>query len=397
MKLIEILGESRKNPEKNKKPNVTEIVRDLIKQAKESNDIIAGTPNVFITMTDINKVGINPGTNYETPIGIYFWIANKFTNFGWGGSSTPTATGDPGFESGYVNIFRLSGNIINLRQVTQDQVDKLKNDLIEVIRSKTDKFSPESISKILEKGNVDFYGEPGEWDNGNILGPIFYSMPYVAAKMLSSKNVHIMWSSLFKKCGIDGIIDYDGIFYESSTEMSQGVVFSTSNIVRGSIKTFGKPTADNDSDNTDDMVLGTKSVPANNNDSEFDYTKLKFGDVVKISKLYPSLASAKTIYTGTDGNLVNIIIDDGLTANTTAIDPRYIVGKEGNYKFEVKSDTKLIISYKLSKLRPGSVIYVDGMGKTIFTGMSPTGNYLVKLSNNEKKEISADKIINISF
>lgn len=62
MKLLEVLPllESRKNPEQNPKLSAYE---QLLKYAHN--------PNVYISMTYLPKLGINPMSEYNTPIGIY--------------------------------------------------------------------------------------------------------------------------------------------------------------------------------------------------------------------------------------------------------------------------------------------------------------------------------------
>ena len=62
MKLLEVLPllESRKNPEQNPKLSAYE---QLLKYAHN--------PNVYISLTDLPKLGINPMSRWNTPIGIY--------------------------------------------------------------------------------------------------------------------------------------------------------------------------------------------------------------------------------------------------------------------------------------------------------------------------------------
>ena len=62
MKLLEVLPllESRKNPEQNPKLSAYE---QLLKYKDN--------PNVYISMTGLPKLGINPLSKYNTPLGIY--------------------------------------------------------------------------------------------------------------------------------------------------------------------------------------------------------------------------------------------------------------------------------------------------------------------------------------
>jgi hypothetical protein len=64
MRLLDVLPifESRKNPTMNPRLSAYE-------QLKRYKD----DPNIFISFTEINKIGINPLSTYDTPLGIYFY------------------------------------------------------------------------------------------------------------------------------------------------------------------------------------------------------------------------------------------------------------------------------------------------------------------------------------
>ena len=60
MKFLKYLQEARRNPELNPK------IPSVVNLEKYEN-----RKNVFVSFTQINKLGINPTSNYNTPIGIY--------------------------------------------------------------------------------------------------------------------------------------------------------------------------------------------------------------------------------------------------------------------------------------------------------------------------------------
>ena len=64
MRLLEVLPlfEARKNPTLNPRLSAYE-------QLKKYKD----DPNIFISFTNIEKIGINPFSTYDTPLGIYFY------------------------------------------------------------------------------------------------------------------------------------------------------------------------------------------------------------------------------------------------------------------------------------------------------------------------------------
>ena len=69
MRLHELV-EARKNPEANPKISINQAVA----QAKDQ-------PNTFISFTEIDKLGINPKSKHETPIGIYAYPIKYVAQF----------------------------------------------------------------------------------------------------------------------------------------------------------------------------------------------------------------------------------------------------------------------------------------------------------------------------
>lgn len=72
MKLNELfagLFEARKNPDQNPKLSDVEQLR------KYKDD-----PDIFISYTDIPKIGMNPKYNFDTPMGVYFYPLQSFWN-----------------------------------------------------------------------------------------------------------------------------------------------------------------------------------------------------------------------------------------------------------------------------------------------------------------------------
>jgi hypothetical protein len=65
MKFKQYLTERRSHSELNPKENTLDVLRSLIGK------------NYIFTMTSIEKVGINPHYNFDTPLGVYFYILNE--------------------------------------------------------------------------------------------------------------------------------------------------------------------------------------------------------------------------------------------------------------------------------------------------------------------------------
>ena len=71
---IKEIVEARKNPELNPKESVNKQLKDLY---DATTDTIPGSniKNLFVSFTDLDKLGINPTSRYNTPIGIYAYPA----------------------------------------------------------------------------------------------------------------------------------------------------------------------------------------------------------------------------------------------------------------------------------------------------------------------------------
>jgi hypothetical protein len=117
---IRDLLEARRNPHLN--PRVDPI---------DTFSMYANKPNMFVTFTQLPKVGINPQSNYNTPIGVYSYplkyvlerAYQKGTLFG----AAPFAS-----DAKYVHLFQqTSRNILDVSQYGKSQFEvdirKLKN------------------------------------------------------------------------------------------------------------------------------------------------------------------------------------------------------------------------------------------------------------------------------
>ena len=92
MRLTDIFVESRRNPAVN--PKVTAYQRLVMRNEKDPK-------NTFVSMTSVDKLGINPRSEYNTPIGVYSYPAQFVLD------TAKISMRDLPFagESPYVNIF----------------------------------------------------------------------------------------------------------------------------------------------------------------------------------------------------------------------------------------------------------------------------------------------------
>ena len=74
MKLTTLINEARRNPEVNQTLTPIEQIRYL--HNKTSSTIAGSVTNLFISMTSLDKLGINPRSRYSTPLGIYSYASD---------------------------------------------------------------------------------------------------------------------------------------------------------------------------------------------------------------------------------------------------------------------------------------------------------------------------------
>lgn len=205
MRIIELITERRSNPDLN--PRISVI--DVIKQYQSNADTLPnGTANLFISMTELDKLGINPAYGSGTPVGLYSYpsdyvikVANKTMD------DLPYAGDQP-----YINIFRIKNpdKIIYLNSISQEQcqyyIDKLK--------------------KIVGEDRVT----RAQMSTGLIQHPgkALWNITLNVAKKFP--NTWVMWNTLFRKLGVDGCVD-DGEGIIHLHEMTQSVFFSTNAII----------------------------------------------------------------------------------------------------------------------------------------------------------------------
>lgn len=117
MKIRELI-EARRNPEQNPKVSINNVIYDAVKAAN-GNDI-AGTSNIFVSFTTVDKLGINPKSEYNTPLGIYAYPGEYV--YKEIGLNKPTYDLPFAGDNKYVNLFSAAGNIINIATISEKRL-----------------------------------------------------------------------------------------------------------------------------------------------------------------------------------------------------------------------------------------------------------------------------------
>ena len=219
MKLYELfyVDEARKHSLKNPKLIPNNAVVDTF---ENTSDEIADTRNLFVSFTEIDKLGINPNSKYDTPIGIYAYPAEYVVNRA--GRDKQYADNLPfAGDSAYLNMFNARGNIINLDD--SNKIDEIWKPLEEAFvnlfngnRSLASDEMDECATKAVSKARVKTNG-----------GRFWYTTFLMAQIIANHKEIStpVAWNLLFRKAGIDGFVDMgNGIIHDN--EPTQAVFFS---------------------------------------------------------------------------------------------------------------------------------------------------------------------------
>lgn len=214
MKINDIF-ESRKNPEQNKKSSVNNQILAALHSLTDDEDIF-GIPNLFVSFTSVDKLGINPKSSYKTPYGIYSYPAEYVANevgYKKEMSALPFAGQQP-----FVNIFQANGEIVKLSDMYEGEFDHYFNTIKTTYKeylSNLNYLLRTTDSYLLETVGGKFW---------------FVTMKLAEIIGLNTKrNPSMVWNGIFRKLGIDGCID-DGAGIIHPAEPTQAVFFSLSAI-----------------------------------------------------------------------------------------------------------------------------------------------------------------------
>lgn len=219
MKLSDLF-EARSNPQLNPKVSVNQYVLDALAQC---TDKVGGIPNLFVSFTELEKLGVNPRSVHDTPIGVYAYPATYFKRrVGKNKETTdniPYASNQP-----YVNIFKLSGNVVNLNKMKAKEADAYLKRLAErvgqdTIQKLTDEFNGPDRHENITDADIE-YGDIAYYDKHTPGGLLWYVVWRIAGE---KPKLNIAMTSLLRYMGIDAAIDIgEGIIHPN--EATQVVV-----------------------------------------------------------------------------------------------------------------------------------------------------------------------------
>ena len=243
------LSEARRNPAQNEKITGHAAAVKFLK----GKDL----KNYGVSMTKIPKLGINPGSNYNTPVGVYFYPAEFYMSH----KDIPTPTKLPFVDDAeYIQVFELNGNVEKIDELNSSQfnsyISKLYNSINKVAQligqseKNTEKLISDAIMKSGSKARDSSYGGKlwfvlfaisrpgaGKINNDDDDDDDYYNGKRGAAAPRSS----VVWNSLLRLLGMDGVEDNGaGIIHKN--EPYQGVILDPRTL--GKVATFDNPKTD---------------------------------------------------------------------------------------------------------------------------------------------------------
>lgn len=183
-------------------------------------------PDVFVSFTDILKMGVNPKTDWDDPIGIYAYpVSEMFSTYH--GNNIPFAG-----ERKYAFILRANGKMLELTQMGEDEVERDIETMVAKFREAFYQPLPSELDSTREDCKEYFEGILEEWHwMLSPPGPGFWRISERMASFISNRFPNreraMIWNSLLRSCGYDGVVDR-GAGIISDNEPAQALFLSIS-------------------------------------------------------------------------------------------------------------------------------------------------------------------------
>ncbi len=204
MKVTELLAELRRNPEVNQPINQREHLADYLRELGRSG---ADITNWAVSMTTQSKLGINPNSKYQTPIGIYFYPAKYFLKHADQG--LPFMDDAPNLQ-----LFRIEGPVLDIDDVTDAEYNQLVERLVSL--------APQMrVSGPLLRGIIRDAVDGANVNSAG--GRLWYIMYRMSGEGTGSGRAHVMWNWIIRQLGYVAVRDGgEGIIH--ANEPTQGMV-----------------------------------------------------------------------------------------------------------------------------------------------------------------------------
>lgn len=214
MKIQDLL-EARKNPELNPKISLNAELKAYVDKFGKDG---------FISFTSIDKLGINPGSDYDTPIGIYAYpvmyayhdVLGKWQH----ARRLPFAGSNP-----YATLFSATNGVIDLHTFSESDLASAIKKLKSIYGTRD---VETSISYALESGRVQTAG-------GQL-----WAITMKLSKIIKGGEPPIVWNKIFRSIGINGCVDSDGEDIIHPNEPTQAVFFKKPGVIKNEKRAYNK-------------------------------------------------------------------------------------------------------------------------------------------------------------
>lgn len=214
--LIKQLNEERKNPSLNPKISAYESLKPY-----------SDKENYYISFTEIDKIGINPRSKYDTPLGIYtypikqIWKEYEIDKYKRLKGAIPFAGGSP-----YIWVIKPKSNknVLHMDTYTDEQYQRDKYRLWRDRANNPNNYKY-PLSRSIFDANVKTYEDNARFQTP--MGKLWNVTRNIAYNQRKGKG-NVQWNAVLRK-----VLKYDGMTdsgnkYIHKFEPIQAVFFSTS-------------------------------------------------------------------------------------------------------------------------------------------------------------------------
>lgn len=134
--------------------------RDFVPWYNKIPDEMKDDPYTFISFTDLEKLGINPSTQYDTPAGIYCYPFREMYNYFKTGDSSVFAIGKK-----YIQVFRLDktlGHINDISALSKEDAESYVEKLMVIYKDYVQDIWDDYTNNVLSSYSSTDYGR-GLW------------------------------------------------------------------------------------------------------------------------------------------------------------------------------------------------------------------------------------------
>ena len=224
MNLRELLLELRRNPTQNKKVAGHQQAANFIK-AHWKNPAVE---EYGVSMTDIPKLGINPGSAYNTPLGIYFYPASYYLEMKYNKNELLEFQDD----APYIQILKFNtDNILEIDTLDVDGYQEYIGRLIKNVNRVASLIgqSEKVTLNTIVKASTDAKSNAKVNSYGGEFWYLLWTLSNVDSQKQYGKRNAVVWNSIFRLIGVDIIVDNgSGIIHEN--EPCAGVVLNPRSI-----------------------------------------------------------------------------------------------------------------------------------------------------------------------